>query len=420
MEKIDDELMKILYLSHILNIHDFRFLDKLVSNNHDVLLVAIDNNKISKEISNIDGLKHVLIPRPLPKHSLKYFLSPVSIILAIKHILYRMIENTAFLNKYLNRRTIIRHYEFRFPYYQNRLSKIIKTFKPDVLHSGWVQLDGLVAELTGFKPILQMPWGSDILINPFKSEDYLDQTQFVIDGASHITCDCEQVKKIILDIADFDKDKITVIPWGIDLMLFNPKRIKPDIIDRLDWQDKRVIITTRTLSALYGIHFFIMALPAIIEQEPNTRVLIIGSGPQKKELKELVSGLELNEHVHFVGTIPNDQLAYYLNSAEIYVSTSKSDGSSLSLLEAMACGLPLVVSDIPAICEWVQNGFNGYIVPLNKVKPISEKILMLFKDKDMASKMGKINLEIAKERADWNKNFLKLEKIYEDLSIINN
>ena len=106
--------MKILYLSHILNIHDFRFLDKLVSNDHDVLLVAIDNNKISKEISNIGGLKHVLIPRPLPKHSLKYFLSPVSIILAIKHILHRMIEKISFFNKHLNRQTFIRHYEFRF------------------------------------------------------------------------------------------------------------------------------------------------------------------------------------------------------------------------------------------------------------------------------------------------------------------
>ncbi len=411
--------MRIIYLSHIMNIHDFRFLDKLVSNNHDVLLVAIDNNKISKEISNIAGLKHVLIPKPLPRYSFKFFISPRSIILAIKHMIYRIIENIAFFNNYLNKRITLRHHEFRLLYYQNRLSKIIKTFKPDILHAGWVQLDGLVAELTGFKPILQMPWGSDILINPFKSEDYLDQTQFVIDGASHITCDCEQVKKTILDIADFDKDKITVIPWGIDLELFNPKRLKPDIIDRLNWQDKRVIITTRTLSALYGIHFLIMALPSIIEEEPNVRLLIIGSGPQEEELKELVSGLELDDYVHFGGQVPNGQLAYYLNSAEIYISTSKSDGSSLSLLEAMACGLPLVVSDVPAICEWVQDGSNGYIVPRNKVKPISEKILILLKNKDTALKMGELNLNIANEKADWNKNFLKLEKIYEDMSIIN-
>ena len=411
--------MRIIYLSHIMNIHDFRFLNKLVSNNHDVLLVAIDNNKISKEISNIAGLKHVLIPKPLPRYSFKFFISPRSIILAIKHMIYRIIENIAFFNNYLNKRITLRHHEFRLLYYQNRLSKIIKTFKPDILHAGWVQLDGLVAELTGFKPILQMPWGSDILINPFKSEDYLDQTQFVIDGASHITCDCEQVKKTILDIADFDKDKITVIPWGIDLELFNPKRLKPDIIDRLNWQDKRVIITTRTLSALYGIHFLIMALPSIIEEEPNVRLLIIGSGPQEEELKELVSGLELDDYVHFGGQVPNGQLAYYLNSAEIYISTSKSDGSSLSLLEAMACGLPLVVSDVPAICEWVQDGSNGYIVPRNKVKPISEKILILLKNKDTALKMGELNLNIANEKADWNKNFLKLEKIYEDMSIIN-
>ena len=101
------------------------------------------------------------------------------------------------------------------------------------------------------------------------------------------------------------------------------------------------------------------------------------------------------------------------------MSTSKSDVSSLSLLEAMACGLPMVVSDVPAICEWVKDGENGYVVPRNKVNPISEKILKLFNDLNTARKMGEINLQIAKERADWNKNFLKLERIYNNMSNIN-
>ncbi len=408
--------MKILYLSHILSIHDFRFLDKLISNKHDVLLVAIDNNRIPEKILNIEGLKYMAMPRPLPKHSLKYFLSPSSIMLALRHTAFRMIENISFFNNYLNERTSFLHHEFRILYYQNRLSKIIKTFEPDILHSGWVQLDGLVAALTRFQPILQMPWGSDILINPSKTEKNYKQTKFVINHSSHITCDCEEVKNTILNIADFDKKKITVIPWGIDLKLFNPDRINTNIIGSLKWEYKRVIITTRSLSRLYGIHYFIMALPSIIEKEPDTRVLLIGTGPQENELKEIVKSLDLNLYVEFIGEVPNDHLAYYLNSAEVYVSTSKSDGSSLSLLEAMACGLPMVVSDVPAICEWVIDGENGYVVPRNKVNPISEKILKLFNDLNTARKMGEINLQIAKERADWNKNFLKLERIYNNMS----
>jgi glycosyltransferase involved in cell wall biosynthesis len=408
--------MKILYLSHILSIHDFRFLEKLSSSNHDVLLVAIDNSNIPESISSIDGLNYITIPRPNLLYDYKYYLSFYSIILAIWHLFYRVIEQFGIENKLFNKKTIFSHTEFRFFFYKKKLSQIIKYFKPDILHAGWVQLDGFVAGLTGFKPVLQMPWASDILIHPFNSEQYLKHTKFVLNGATRITCDCEEVKKTILNLVDYDKDKITVFPRGVDLSLFNPKRKNTDIIDQLGWQDKRIIINTRSFGKIYGIDIFLMALPKIIKTEPEARVLLVGIGPLKDETKEIVDSLDLNEYVHFP-TIPvsHDHLAYYLNSAEVYVSTSKTDGSSLSLLEAMACGLPLVVSDVPAICEWVTDGENGYLVPRNKVNPISDKVLLLLNDHDTAKRFGQINRNIAIEKADWDKNYLVLESIYKDI-----
>jgi glycosyltransferase involved in cell wall biosynthesis len=408
--------MKILYMSHILSIHDFRFLEKLSLSNHDVLLVAIDNSEIPKSISSIFGLKHIVIPRPLPKNNFKYYLSFRAIILSLRHGIYRIIEKFSYFKSYFSETTKISHQEFRFFFYRTKILQIIKKFKPDVLHAGWVQLDGLVAELTGFRPILQMPWGSDILTLPFNSEQILMQTKFVLNGATQITCDCEKVKKTIIDLVNYDKDKITVMPWGIDLKLFNPERKNRDIIKKLDWQDKRIIIMTRSFNEIYGIHFFLMALPKIIKSEGRVKVLLVGTGPLEEDLKEIVNSLDLDQYVHFVGSVPNDHLAYYLNSAEVYVSTSKSDGSSNSLLEAMACWLPVVVSDVPAILEWVKDGENGYVVPRNKVKPISDKIILLLKDKQTAQRMGKSNFCIAQEKADWDKNYLKLEKIYRDMT----
>lgn len=408
--------MKILYMSHILSIHDFRFLEKLLTSNHDVLLVAVDNSDIPESISSIDGLKSVAIPRPLPTHGYKNYFSLRFIMLALRHKLFRFIENLGLVEKLFNKKTILAHESFHLIYYKEQLSRIIKIFTPDILHAGWVQLDGLVAELTGFKPVLQMPWGSDILVFPFESEQYLKQTKFALSRATHITCDCEEVKRTIIDLVNYDKDKITVMPWGIDLKLFNPERKNPDIIKKLDWQDKRIIIMTRSFNTIYGIHFFLMALPQIIKSEGRARVLLVGTGPLEEDLKEIVNSLDLDQYVHFVGSVPNDHLACYLNSAEVYVSTSKSDGSSLSLLEAMACGLPLVVSDVPAICEWVTDGENGYVVPRKKVKPISDKVLLLLNDQDSAKKMGKLNLEIAQEKADWDKNYLVLENIYREIT----
>ena len=407
--------MKILYMSHILSIHDSRFLKKLLSSNHDVLLVAIDNSNIPESISSIDGLKHVAIPRPFPMHDYNYYISFKSIVIALNHILYRVLEKFVFIKKLFNKRSLFSHEEFRLLFYRKKVSQIIKSYRPDVILAGWVQLDGLVTALTGFKPILQMPWGSDILIHPFKDERTMLQTQYVIEQASHIYCDCDEVKNTILKITDFDAEKISVFTLGIDLKIFNKHRTAPSIIKRIGWQNKRIIIMTRAFNHLYGIHYFLMALPKIINDEPETRILLVGTGPLEDKLKDMVNSLDINQYIHFTGHISYDQLAYYLNSAEIYVSTSKSDGTSMSLLEAMACRLPVVVSDVPANCEWVKDGINGYLVPRGKVNPISEKILALLNDRVLAEKMGKKNVSIVNERADLEKNYPKFDIIYEKM-----
>ena len=398
-----------------MTIWDYRFLEKLSSSNHDVLLVAVDNSNIPESISSINGLKCVTIPRPIPGHDYKYYFSFNSIIIAFRHKIYRVLEKFAFVKKLFNKRTLLSHEEFRFLFYSKKLSQIIKKFKPEVVHAGWVQLDGLVAALTGFKPVLLWPWGSDILIHPFKDEQTMLQTKYVIEQASHIYCDCEEVKKTILKIQDFDTEKISVFTFGIDLKLFNRHKTNPEIINRIDYQNKRIIIMTRTFNHLYGIHYFLMALPKIINIEPETRILLVGTGPLEDDLKDMVNSLDLNEYVHFTGRVPYNQLVYYLNSAEIYVSTSKSDGTSMSLLEAMACRLPVVVSDVPANCEWVKDGINGYLVPRGKVNPISEKILTLLNDKSLAETMGSLNLSIAKERANSKNNFNNFDIIYQNL-----
>ena len=375
----------------------------------------MEKYEISEPISKLDGLKSVAIPRPLPRHEYNKYFSLRFIMLSLRHKLFRFTENLGLAEKLFNEKTILAHESFHFLYYKQKLSRIIKKFKPDVIHAGWIQLDGLVAGLTGFRPILQMPWGSDILVYPFNSQQILMQTKFVLNGATQITCDCEEVKKTIIDLVNYDKDKITVMPWGIDLKLFNPERKNPDIIKKLDWQDKRIIIMTRSFNKFYGVHYFLMALPEIVKAVPKTMVLLVGTGPLEEDLKEIVHSLDLDQNVFFTGSVPNGQLAYYLNSADVYVSTTKSDGTSLSLLEAMACGLPLVVTDVPAICEWVKDGENGYVVPRNKVKPISDKVILLLNDQETAKKMGQLNLKIAQEKADWDKNYLVLENIYREM-----
>jgi len=113
-----------------------------------------------------------------------------------------------------------------------------------------------------------------------------------------------------------------------------------------------------------------------------------------------------------IGRVPNTQLPAILNCADVYVSTSLSDGTSLSLLEALACGLGIIVTDVPAIKEWVSED-NGILVRIKDIQGIITALEKYYADPGLAKKHGEKNIQIANDRADWNKNYEKLNLIYE-------
>ena len=174
----------------------------------------------------------------------------------------------------------------------------------------------------------------------------------------------------------------------------------------------------RSFAPVYGIEYFLRSLTKVAKAVPDARVLLIGSGPLETTFRALVKELGIENMVKFLGFVANEELPAYLNAADLYVSSSLSDGTSVSLLEAMACGLPVVVTDVPSILEWVENGINGLVCPRRDSDSLAKAIITLLRDERTAAKMGKKNLEIAEQRADWNKNFKMLEKMYVELTKI--
>jgi glycosyltransferase involved in cell wall biosynthesis len=261
-----------------------------------------------------------------------------------------------------------------------------------------------------------MPMGSDVLLVPKKSLLIRKITKFTIKRADMITCDAETVKREIIQLSGYPPEKIVVFARGIDLSLFKPNiSLRLNLRKRLDIEEKKVIIMNRSFKPVYGIDYFLRALPRVWEKVPSVYVLLIGSGPLEREFKKIVKELNLESIVKFIGEVPNAEMPAYLNASDLYVSSSLSDGTSLSLLEAMACGLPVVVTDVPAILEWVENGVNGLVVPRRSIDELAEAIIYLLQQEDIRKEMGEKNITIAKERADWDKNFNKLEQMYEIL-----
>jgi len=375
--------MKICYVSNNLEISDKKFLTKLVERNYDVHAVSTKKTEIENEFK-VDGVKY-----------------------------YELCKRQKFYEKLAHGLNPFWHISaYRF------VKRIIADIRPDILHGGYASICGFICALTKFHPFLLMPWGSDILIDPQKLIIIKKLVSFAIKNSDMITCDAGSVKKELVNKYNYDSNKIVVFPWGIDLSLFSPSK-ESNIRKELGWHRNIVVICTRDHKKIYGIEYLIETIPKILNIAHRARFLFIGNGPLTKRYTERIKNLGLEKYVKFAGFVPNEILPRYLNASDIYVSPSLSDGTSICLLEAMASRLPVVVTDVDANLEWIKNGYNGLVCPKRNSEVLAEKIYFLIENEKSRKKMGQYNYTIVKERADWGKNFSKLEDIYQKLIKMN-
>ena len=361
--------MKVLYVSSNGGIHDYRFLKKLAED-YEVLFLHYASGEI---IDEIDKLNHLQIISKKPAFRSLPLISE-----------------------------------------RGHFKKVLSEFKPDIIHSGYVWQVGILAAGSGFHPHLSMPWGSDILIEPDKSFFKKRLVRKVMESCDHIQCDAEFVKqKIISDYGKNQKD-ITVFPWGIDLELFSRKdRSEARRQLNLD-AGKFIIIFNRHFEPVYGVSCLLEAFAKFSEGKSDVEMLMLSEGSGKTEALRYITEKGLDDKIRILGRVPNKDLPLLLSASDIYVSPSLSDGTSLSLLEAMACGTGLVVTDVPAIKEWV-TAENGIMAPRGDSRMLAEAMEKYYRSRELVELHGERNTVIAAERANWDKNYLKLKEIYAKL-----
>ncbi len=281
--------------------------------------------------------------------------------------------------------------------------RLLGEIRPDLVHAGPVQTCGFMTALTGYRPFLLMSWGSDILVEPYQNGVNRLITKYTIDRADMIVCDCLTVRDKITRLASYNPEMISVFPWGVELDRFYPRESGAELRRKLGWEKNRVIISTRSLEPLYGIDTLLEAANKVIKKRADVRFLMVGDGSLRPYAQEFITRHNIGHAVSLAGRVDNDLLADYLSAADIYVSTAYSDGTSVSLLEAMACKLPVIVTDIQSNREWVQPGVNGWLAPPGDVDVLSQRIIQAV-DRENIDGMGEKNLDIVRHRANWNDN----------------
>jgi glycosyltransferase involved in cell wall biosynthesis len=298
-----------------------------------------------------------------------------------------------------------------------QIRKLVRTINPDILGSQFIlgTLNGYLEVASGFHPLVFCVWGDDILVNPVKNFFYKFFTGQALRRADRIICVSPALKEEVTKYGISPK-LIDIVLIGTDTQEFCPDKRNADVFQRLGIPAScPVVISTRSLGPIYDIETLIKDIPLVLKEVPEARFIIGGQGKQRDYLIKLAKDLGIYDSVRFPGWIPGEDLPVYLASSSVYVSTSLSDGTSTSLLEAMACGLTPVVTDIPANRPWVVDGQNGFLFPVKNHEILAEKIVYLLKNTDFRNKFGQANRQIIQGKAEFHREMARIEQIYLDL-----
>lgn len=297
-----------------------------------------------------------------------------------------------------------------------KIKGLLNKIKPDIIHAHVINTYGCIGALSRFHPLVATAWGSDVLVVAKKFLVHRLATQFALSCADAITCDAYHLLEAMVNLGGV-KDKIRVIPFGIDVKKFAPgvNNGKLDKIFNVA-DDTLKVVSTRSLDPVYDVESLIRAIPVIIKEIPKTKFIIIGDGKQRPFLEELAKSLNISENIIFLGLVKNEELPKYLSSCDVYVSTSLSDGGlSASTAEAMACGLPAVVTDFGDNGRWVKNNEGGFLVPLKNPGKLAESIIVLLKNNELRKKFGAANRKMIEEKNNYDTEMKKAEALYCDL-----
>lgn len=294
--------------------------------------------------------------------------------------------------------------------YVSPLKKAIREFKPDVLHAHYATSYGLIGALSGFHPYVISAWGTDVMKFPQKNFINRFILKYNLRKADVICATSYTIKEYLKPVTD---KPVNVIPFGVNTDEFRKKEVK-SLFDK----DTFVFGSIKPLETLYNTDVLIRAF-AVLKKKNNAaklKLLIIGEGSQANALKQLTADLKIEEEVVFTGRIPFSQIADYYNMLNVLVNISDYESFGVSVIEAMACEKPVIVTNTGGLKEIVENSNFGSLVDVGNIEQTAAEMQKYVSDKELTQRVGKQAREKVVLKYNWNDNIQQMINVYKQLA----
>ena len=281
--------------------------------------------------------------------------------------------------------------------------QLVREIHPDLLHAHQVASAGWLGAAAGWHPFLVTAWGSDLLLGTRRSWAQRQLARWVLRRADYVTCVSEELARQAR-LLGVDPARLEVVPWGVDAEVFRPGPPSEAWREQLGLGEGPVVLSLRAIRPVYNPLVIARAIPLVQAQVPTAQFIVRTYSYDPSlldEFRTIVEAAGVASAVRYVGDLPDDRaIAELYRLADVAVSVPSSDGTPQSVLEALACGVVPVLSDLPTLREWVRHEEEGLFVPVNDTAALATAVVRLLNDAALRERLRTQGIALVGRRAD--------------------
>ena len=304
----------------------------------------------------------------------------------------------------------------RFLFWEIWTRQILRSFQPDILHAHRVSSAGWLGSFTNFHPFVVTAWGSDLLLHPKRSHIARQLAYNVLRNADLITANSKTVLQQAINYGG-DPSHCHKISWGVDLNQFYPENANR-LREELNLGNAPIVLSPRAVGPIYNTDVIIESIPTVLNQFPEVIYIILNSENDtiyKRKLQKRVDELGINKNIKWIPFQTTNRFVDFFRISTVVLSIPSSDSIPTTVLEAFACGSPVIVSDLPAIKEIIKNKINGIIVPINDHHALAQSTIEILNNPQLRDSIAQYNINWVNENANRETDMKKMQGLYYDL-----
>jgi glycosyltransferase involved in cell wall biosynthesis len=289
------------------------------------------------------------------------------------------------------------------------IRRLIREERPDVVHAHWLPGFAFCAALAGARPLVAMAWGSDVLrARPLQRL----ANRVAIRRSTMVMADSQALIDAVVELGAKER-QCALVSWGVDLSLFRPATPdeKAELRRELGLRECMVVLGPRSLMPVYNPRTLVEAWSRLAGERDDVQLVLKHMGVRG----DGVANLPFADRVHVVGHVEYERMAQYYRVADVCVSIPSSDSAPRSVFEAMACGVPCVLSDLPWVHEQLRHERDALVVPI-EASAVAAAIGRLLDDRALATAVASHALAHVQESQDSGRHMDALAHTYRSLA----